>query len=77
MASGLSPDEPSPEETLNNICERLTAGLKAAGISAIRQNEQDIHRWLVRWFNPRRPLKIKSLLATTGFIARPGPARHH
>ena len=53
------PDEPSPEETLNHICERLTAGLKAAGISAIRQNEQDIHRWLVRWFNPAPPVEDK------------------
>lgn len=74
---GLSPDEPSPEETLNHICERLTAGLKAAGISAVRQNEQAIHRWLVRWFNPRRPLRIKSLLATTGFTGRRIPARYH
>lgn len=56
---GLSPDEPSPEETLNHICERLTAGLKAAAISAIRQNEQDIHRWLVRWFNPAPPVEDK------------------
>ena len=56
---GLSPDEPSPEETLNHICERLTAGLKAAGLSAIRQNEQDIHRWLVRWFNPAPPVEDK------------------
>lgn len=55
----LSPDEPSPEETLNNICERLTAGLKAAGISAVRQNEQAIHRWLVRWFNPAPPVEDK------------------
>ena len=67
LAARPLPDEPSPEETLNHICERLTAGLKAAGISAVRQNEQAIHRWLVRWFNPRRPLRIKSLLATTGF----------
>lgn len=56
---GFSPDEPSPEETLNNICERLTAGLKAAGISAVRQNEQAIHRWLVRWFNPAPPVEDK------------------
>ncbi|HAT7593435.1 type IV secretory pathway, VirB4 component [Klebsiella variicola] len=56
---GLSPDEPSPEETLNHICERLTAGLKAAGISAVRQNEQAIHRWLVRWFNPAPPVEDK------------------
>ncbi|EBR5126751.1 TPA: conjugative transfer ATPase [Salmonella enterica subsp. enterica serovar Essen] len=54
---GLSPDEPSPEETLNHICERLIAGLKAAGISAVRQNEQAIHRWLVRWFNPAPPVE--------------------
>lgn len=56
---GFSPDEPSPEETLNNICERLTAGLKVAGISAVRQNEQAIHRWLVRWFNPAPPVEDK------------------
>ncbi len=56
---GFSPDEPSPEETLNNICERLTAGLKAAGINAIRQNEQAIHRWMVRWFNPAPPVEDK------------------
>lgn len=56
---GLSPDEPSPEETLNHICERLIAGLKAAGISAVRQNEQAIHRWLVRWFNPAPPVEDK------------------
>ena len=43
----------------NNICERLTAGLKAAGISAVRQNEQAIHRWLVRWFNPAPPVEDK------------------
>lgn len=55
----LSPYEPSPEETLNHICERLTAGLKAAGISAVRQNEQAIHRWLVRWFNPAPPVEDK------------------
>lgn len=55
----LSPDEPSPEETLNNICERLTAGLKAAGISAVRQDKQAIHRWLVRWFNPAPPVEDK------------------
>lgn len=56
----LSSDEPSPEETLNNICERLTAGLKAAGIKAIRQSEQAIHRWLVRWFNPAPPVEDKN-----------------
>jgi len=55
----LSPDEPSPEEALNHICERLTAGLKAAGISSLRQNEQAIHRWLVRWFNPAPPVEDK------------------
>ncbi|MFK9875760.1 conjugative transfer ATPase, partial [Klebsiella pneumoniae] len=56
---GLSPDEPSPEETLNHICERLTAGLKAAGINAVRQDERAILRWLVRWFNPAPPVENK------------------
>lgn len=47
-----SPEDIAPEEALNHISERLTAGLKAAGISALRQDEQAIHRWLVRWLNP-------------------------
>jgi conjugative transfer ATPase len=47
-----SPEDMAPEEALNHIGERLTAGLKAAGISALRQDEHAIHRWLVRWFNP-------------------------
>ncbi|QJT79295.1 conjugative transfer ATPase [Kosakonia sp. MUSA4] len=56
-----SPEALSPEEALNNICERLTAGLKAAGIAAFRQVEQDIHRWLVRWFNPAPPAEDKKV----------------
>lgn len=47
-----SSDDIAPQEALNHVCERLTAGLKAAGISALRQDEQAIHRWLIRWFNP-------------------------
>jgi len=47
-----TPEDIAPEEALNHVCERLTAGLKAAGISSVRQDEQAIHRWLVHWFNP-------------------------
>ncbi|MBP2170712.1 conjugative transfer ATPase [Erwinia toletana] len=41
-----------PEMALNHICERIISVLKSAGITALRQNEQDIHRWLLKWFNP-------------------------
>lgn len=49
--SGVS--EPySPEEQLNQICERLSSALAGAGIVTARQNGEQIHAWLLRWFNP-------------------------
>ncbi|EMF8483190.1 conjugative transfer ATPase [Proteus mirabilis] len=42
----------SPEEQLNQVCERLCTALLGAGITTVRQNGEDIHAWLLRWFNP-------------------------
>ncbi|PHM27543.1 conjugative transfer ATPase [Xenorhabdus budapestensis] len=37
---------------LNQICERLVSSLASAGIMATRQDGEQIHRWLLRHFNP-------------------------
>ena len=42
----------SPEEQLNQVCERLCSVLLGAGITTVRQKGEDIHAWLLRWFNP-------------------------
>ncbi|HEJ9661919.1 TPA: conjugative transfer ATPase [Proteus mirabilis] len=42
----------SPEEQLDQVCERLCSALLGAGITTVRQNGEDIHAWLLRWFNP-------------------------
>ncbi|MBI6283790.1 conjugative transfer ATPase [Proteus mirabilis] len=42
----------SPEEQLNQVCERLCSALLGAGITTVRQKGEDIHAWLLRWFNP-------------------------
>lgn len=44
--------EDSPVAALNQICERLTSSLAAAGVLSVRQNGEQIHRWLLRHFNP-------------------------
>ncbi|EBZ4144326.1 conjugative transfer ATPase [Salmonella enterica subsp. enterica serovar Kottbus] len=42
----------SPVAALNQVCERLTSALSAAGVLSVRQNGEQIHRWLLRHFNP-------------------------
>ncbi|MDE1486552.1 conjugative transfer ATPase [Xenorhabdus bovienii] len=37
---------------LNQVCERLVSSLAAAGVIARRQHGGQIHRWLLRHFNP-------------------------
>lgn len=44
--------EISPEEELNNLCERIIAALKGGGLHSIRQNKQACVLWLTKWFNP-------------------------
>ncbi|MGE4989568.1 conjugative transfer ATPase [Yersinia enterocolitica] len=43
----------SPIVTLNQVCERLSSALASAGIIAVRQKGEQIHTWLLRWFNPQ------------------------
>ncbi|EAN4681542.1 conjugative transfer ATPase [Salmonella enterica] len=45
-------DDQTPEQSLNNTCERVVSALAGAGLTARRQNSTDISRWLVRWLNP-------------------------
>lgn len=42
----------SPEDALNQVCERVSSALAGAGVLAVRQNGEQIHAWLLRWFNP-------------------------
>ncbi len=50
--SSASRREHSPEQSLNVVCDRLTAGLTSAGIKSQRIGADKIHDWLLRWFNP-------------------------
>ena len=40
------------EQALNNVCDRVVSALAGTGLSAQRQSETDLRRWLVPWFNP-------------------------
>ncbi|HFQ3056607.1 TPA: conjugative transfer ATPase [Enterobacter hormaechei] len=45
-------DPMAPEVLLKQVCDRLTAAVSGAGIQCQRQNGEQIHSWLLRWFNP-------------------------
>lgn len=55
----------SPEEQLNQVCERLASALAGAGIAVLRQNGAQIHAWLLRWFNPAPDWTDKDTLYRT------------
>ncbi|MGK8436776.1 conjugative transfer ATPase [Ectopseudomonas hydrolytica] len=42
----------TPEQALNQVCDRLVGGLVHAGVRARRLDAAEIHGWLLRWFNP-------------------------
>lgn len=41
------------ESELNEVAEKFTAQMKAAGARIRRCGEADLYEWLVRWFNPK------------------------
>lgn len=55
----------SPEEQLNQVCERLCSALLGAGITTVRQKGEDIHTWLLCWFNPEPDWVDKEALYRT------------
>ena len=55
----------SPEDQLNQVCERLASALAGAGIAVLRQNGAQIHAWLLRWFNPAPDWTDKETLYRT------------
>ncbi|KMQ77194.1 type VI secretion protein [Edwardsiella ictaluri] len=55
----------SPQEQLNQVCERLSSALAGAGIVTSRQNGEQIHAWLLRWFNPEPDWVDKDTLYST------------
>ncbi|MBA8306150.1 type IV secretory pathway, VirB4 component [Klebsiella michiganensis] len=52
LPAKMAHGDQSPEQALNNVCERLVSALAGAGLTACRQNRTDISRWLVLWLNP-------------------------
>ncbi|WP_426576190.1 conjugative transfer ATPase [Xenorhabdus stockiae] len=50
--SKAHPQTVSSVAALNQVCERLVSSLASAGIVATRQDGGQIHRWLLRHFNP-------------------------
>ena len=40
-------------EKLNTACDRIQSAFMTAGLILERQNETQIHRWLLEWFNPK------------------------
>lgn len=46
----------TPEQALNATCQRLLGGLSNAGVKARRLGAAEVHRWLLRWFNPHPTL---------------------
>ncbi|RAT12197.1 conjugative transfer ATPase [Lonsdalea quercina] len=55
-------DPMPPEVQLKQVCGRLTAAMSGAGIQCRRQNGEQIHSWLLRWFNPEPKWVDKSTL---------------
>jgi len=54
MLSADSPDKFAGSlNEINAVYDRLSAGLESAGIHVKRYRGQDLHDWLLRWFNPR------------------------
>ncbi|OZN25689.1 conjugative transfer ATPase [Actinobacillus seminis] len=45
-------EKQSAVESLNNACERVVGALTTAGLHLTRQTGEQIHQWLLRWFNP-------------------------
>lgn len=44
--------EQSPEQVLNQTCEKVTVGLAGASIKANRIDAKGFYQWLMPWFNP-------------------------
>lgn len=47
------PQELTPEEDLNNICDKFASGLRETGISLVRVGGKVFYDWMLQWFNPR------------------------
>ena len=47
------PQELTPEEDLNNVCDKLSNGLRETHIQLVRANGKIFYEWMLAWFNPR------------------------
>ncbi len=71
-------DPMAPEVLLNQVCGRLTSAMSGAGIHSLRQNGEQIHSWLLRWFNPAtattRPETCRCSMISAKACGSPVPA---
>ncbi len=56
-----------PAVMLNQVCDRLTSALAGAGIRCDCQNGEQIHSWLLRWFNPKPEWVTPAVLYQTAW----------
>ncbi|USB67183.1 conjugative transfer ATPase [Klebsiella pneumoniae] len=52
LPAKTSHSDPTPEQALDHVCERVVSALSGAGLIAQRQGGTDIALWLARWLNP-------------------------
>jgi conjugative transfer ATPase len=46
----------TPEQELNNACDRIAGSLRGAGVESRRVDGRDFYEWLLPWFNPKPQL---------------------
>ncbi|MDP8185323.1 conjugative transfer ATPase [Phocoenobacter skyensis] len=44
-----------------NTCERVDGALTTAGLQIVKQTGQEVHQWLLRWFNPNPSRNFQGL----------------
>ena len=65
--------EVTPEQALNQACERLTTALQGSGIPSRRLDGAAFHAWLLPWFNPAPTLTGEAPAAFYRQVPYPEP----
>lgn len=50
------PQDLTPEEDLNNVCDKFSSSLRDTGVQLIRVGGKVFYDWMLAWFNPRPPM---------------------
>lgn len=56
LPKGWKNNDSTPEEELNDVCDKFTNGLKEAGIKLNRVGGKVFYEWMLAWFNPNPAL---------------------